>query len=143
MIIPHSPPGLPRRLAALFYDAWLLAGILFMATALLLPFKGGEAFRPNQWAYSLYLLGVCFLYYGWFWTHGGQTLGMRAWKIRLCNNDGGNMTWGRSALRFLASILSMGLFGLGYVWVLLDGKKRSWHDAISHTRLEQIEYPPA
>jgi uncharacterized RDD family membrane protein YckC len=129
----RPPPGLLRRLGAMCYDAVLLTGLLFFATALLLPFRGGEAFRPNQLAYSAYLLGVCFLFHGWFWIHGGQTLGMRAWKIRLCVDDGSAMTWTRAAVRFAAALLSLGLFGLGYGWALWDRRKRCWHDLISGT----------
>jgi len=131
----RPPPGLFRRLGALVYDAILLTGLLFLATALLLPFRGGDAFRPNQLAYSAYLIGVCFAFYGWFWMHGGQTLGMRAWKIRLCVDDGTAMTWTRAAVRFAAALLSLGLFGLGYWWVLWDRRKRSWHDRLSGTHL--------
>lgn len=129
------PPSLLRRLGAMVYDAFLLTGLLFFATTLLLPLRGGEAFRPNELAYSAYLLGVCFMFYGWFWTHGGQTLGMRAWKIRLCVEDGSAVTWGRAAVRFAAALLSLGLFGLGYWWALWDKRKRCWHDLLSGTHL--------
>ena len=132
---PLPPPGLLRRLGALIYDALLLAGIWFVATALLLPLRGGEAFRPNQPAYSAYLLGVGFVFYGWFWTHGGQTLGMRAWKIRLRATGGEAVSWTQAAVRFLAALLSLSLFGLGYWWALWDSQKRCWHDVISGTRL--------
>jgi uncharacterized RDD family membrane protein YckC len=129
------PPGLFRRLGALFYDSLLLVGILFVATALLLPFHGGEAFSPHQLAYSAYLLAVSFLFHGWFWTHGGQTLGMRAWKIRLLVVNGRPMTWTHAAIRWLAALLSLSLFGLGYWWALWDKERCCWHDRISHTRL--------
>ncbi len=133
-----SPPGLLRRLGALFYDLILLVGILFAATALLLPLRAGEAFRPGQAAYSTYLLAVSFLFFGWFWTHGGQTLGMRAWKIRLCAEGGGPVNWRQAGLRFLAAWLSLLPFGLGFLWALLDKEKRCWHDRIARTRMVRI-----
>jgi uncharacterized RDD family membrane protein YckC len=120
------------------YDGLLLLGLWFVATALLLVFRRGQALPPGHWAYSAYLLGVSFAFFGWFWTHGGQTLGMRAWKIALRNNRPGPLTWRQAAIRFAAALLSLGLFGLGYVWVLVDPEKRSWHDRLSHTRLERV-----
>ena len=51
-------PGLFRRLGALLYDGMLLLGILFLATAILMPFRGGRAFQPDEWGYGIYLLGV-------------------------------------------------------------------------------------
>ena len=72
------PATLFRRLAALFYDSLLLLAVWFIATALLLPFTSGEAIRPHNPLLSSYLLFISFFFYGWFWIHGGQTLGMSA-----------------------------------------------------------------
>jgi len=130
-----QPPGLLRRLGALFYDAALLLAILFLATLALLPWHGGIAFQANSPAYKAYLLGVSFLFFGWFWTRGGQTLGMRAWKIRLCSLDGGAVSWPQAALRFMAALLSLGFFGLGFFTALTDPDKRCWHDRLTGTRM--------
>ena len=96
--------GLLRRLAALSYDSLLLLAVLFIATALVLPLNGGRAIRHNPF-FSSYVFLVCFLFYGWFWTHGGQTLGMRAWKLRLQGYDGGGITWWQALARFLLASL--------------------------------------
>lgn len=134
-----TPPGLLRRLAALLYDTMLLAGVLFAATLLLLPFRGGEAFHPHNPWFSAYLLGVGFAFFGGFWTHGGQTLGMRAWKIRLKSVDGGTVTWRQAALRAGFALVSTGLLGLGYLWVWFDSRRCTWHDLASGTRLSVEE----
>ncbi len=129
------PPGLFRRLGALVYDAVLLAGVLFAATLAILPLRGGVAFHPHDPVYLAYLLGVGFVFFGWFWTHGGQTLGMRAWKIRLVAGGGAPLTWKHAALRYVCAWVSLGLFGLGYFWVWIDRHKRGWHDLASGTRV--------
>lgn len=128
------PPGLLRRLGALFYDSILLLGILFFATLALLPLRG-SAFGPNSLLYQAYLLGVAFLFFGGFWTRGGRTLGMQAWKIQLCSIDGGAVSWRQAGLRFIAALFSAGLFGLGFFAALIDPEKRCWHDRIAGTRL--------
>ena len=113
----RSPPaarvtlaGLPRRLAAIVYDSLLLLGVLVGATALALGLAvailGSEAVRlHNPLAgnpfFQTYLLLVCFFFYGGFWTHGGQTLGMRAWRLRLQRRDGQGIGWWQALLRFL------------------------------------------
>ncbi|MFO1351664.1 MAG: RDD family protein [Gammaproteobacteria bacterium] len=127
------PAGLPRRLAALVYDALLVFGLLFAATALLLPFTHGEAIRPGHYEYTFYLVLVCFLFYGWCWTHGGQTLGMQAWKIRAQARDGTAITWTQAGARFCAAILSWLPLGLGYWWMLIDRERLTWHDRMSST----------
>ena len=115
--------------------------MLFVATALVLPFTGGEAVRPHQWLYTVYLLAVAFLYYGWSWTHGGQTLGMKAWRLKLNAVDGGPVNWRRAALRMLSACLSLGSLGLGYLWILIDRESRAWHDRLSGTRIVR-DTPP-
>jgi len=139
--MPASPPGLFRRLGALLYDCMLLSGILFLATAILMPLRGKEAFTPHQLeAYRVYLLAVIFLFFGWFWTQGGQTLGMRAWKIKLCSSCGGKVTWKQAGLRFFAACFSLAMAGAGFFWIVIDKQKRAWHDIISHTRMENVDF---
>ncbi len=130
------PVGLPRRLAAAAYDTLPLFALLFVATALLLPFTGGEAVAPGNPVHLLYLLVVAYLYFGWFWTHGGQTLGMRAWHIRVRAISGGAVTWKGAALRFLAALLSWAACGAGFLRAAFDAERRTWHDLLSRTVLE-------
>jgi len=130
-----APAGLLRRLAVMCYDALLLFGILFAATLVILPLNRGQAIAPYDALYTIYLLIVCFLYFGWFWTHGGQTLGMRAWGVRLLGQSPSGVSWRECLIRFLAALVSFIPFGLGFLWAGIDREKRTWHDHISGTRL--------
>ncbi|GAB6141058.1 RDD family protein [Methylosoma difficile] len=122
-----------RRLAAISYDLFLLLAVLFVATALILPFNRGEAFTPDQFFYPLYLFVVSFVFYGWFWTHGGQTLGLRAWKLKVLTFDRQPISWGQALLRFVAALFSWLPLALGFVWILFDRNRRGWHDHFSKT----------
>lgn len=126
-------PSFWRRFAAMFYDFVLLIALFFVATALVLPFNAGEAFTRQQVVYPIYLLIVSFLFYGWFWTHGGQTLGLRAWKIKVLTYDGQPINWAQAGLRFLVAIVSWLALGLGFVWIIFDKNRRAWHDHLSKT----------
>lgn len=125
-------PNLLRRFAAIFYDFLLLLSVLFLATALILPFNAGQAFTQH-WLYSCYLLGISFTFYGWFWTHGGQTLGLRAWKLQILTFDRKTITWQQAFLRFSSAILSWAVLGLGFLWSLTNQERRCWHDLFSKT----------
>jgi len=98
--------GLLRRLAALVYDGLLLLAVLFLGTLALLPLTGGEAITPTAQglgvylAYRGYLALLALGYFGLSWTRSGQTLGMKAWKIRLETASGGAIGWGVAGLRF-------------------------------------------
>ncbi|MFV1993160.1 MAG: RDD family protein, partial [Acidiferrobacterales bacterium] len=89
----------------------------------------------EQLAFRVLLLVIAYLFFCWFWTHGGQTLGMRAWKIRLLNLDNGPVTWLAATGRFCLAILSWLLLGLGYFSMLWDPDGLSWHDRLSSTHL--------
>jgi uncharacterized RDD family membrane protein YckC len=137
-----KPAGLWRRLAALLYDTLLLLAIWFVATAVFLPLTGGEAIEPNNPFLTTYLLFVSFFFYGWFWRHGGQTLGMRSWRLQLQNMRAGPISWLQCLLRFIVALPAGLLFGLGYLWMLVDKRKLTWHDRYSETRIVQLDRNP-
>jgi uncharacterized RDD family membrane protein YckC len=139
---PARPASLLRRLAALCYDSLLLLAIWFIATAILLPFSSGEAIPANNPLLSTYLLFISFFFYAWFWRHGGQTLGMRAWRLQLRNLRPGPVTWLQALLRFMVAIPAALLSGLGYLWMLFDKQKLTWHDRYSETCIVQLKENP-
>ncbi len=132
-------PGFFRHLAIITYDALLLLALLFLATAIALPFNQGEAFTASQYIFPLYLLAISFLFYGWFWTHGGQTLGMKTWKVRIQTFDKQPFTWTHALKRFFLALISWGVIGLGFLWKLIDKKRYTWHDHLSKTALFFVE----
>ena len=126
-----TPAGLFRRLAALLYDALLLTALLFIVTLAMLPFSGGEAILTSTRGilghlYHVLLLGVAFAYFGICWTRGGQTLGMKAWRIRLQTIDGRPPNWPDALVRFTigATLGIMAALGWWYLqtpgWSLSD-----------------------
>lgn len=127
-----------RRLLAMLYDAILLLGILMAATALVLPLTGGEAINDAlRWPYRVYLLMIGCGFFAVFWRFGGQTLGMRAWRLQV-RAAGGPLSWRQAWLRAFASLLSLAPLGLGFAWSVIDPQRRTWHDRLSATRLVVI-----
>jgi len=130
--------GLFRRLFAIFYDCFLLAAILFIVSAIATALNHGKAIEPGDFLYPLFvfvIFSLSYLYFAWFWIHGGQSLGMKTWRIRIQTVDNGDIDWKTAAIRFIAAIFSWGFFGLGFLWALFDKDKRCWHDLVSHTVL--------
>ncbi len=134
-------PGLGRRLLAILYDTVLLAGMLVVAALpwTLLPDTSHTAPEAHRWwrlGFQLYLLAIIFVFFGWFWTHGGQTLGMRAWRLRLIDAASGeDIGRRRAGVRFAGAIVSAAALGMGYAWVIVDRERCSWHDRWSGSRL--------
>jgi uncharacterized RDD family membrane protein YckC len=69
---------------------------------------------------------------------GGQTLGMRTWRIKLVRNDGGPITWTIALKRYAYAVVSLVCLGLGFLWVLYDRDKLAWHDRWSGTKLTTL-----
>ncbi len=132
--IASIPAPLWRRLAAATYDALLLIGLWLAATFLawLVEQMFREGALPSTFMRA-YLFLLTFGFFGWFWTHGGQTLGMRAWRLQLVRENGHAIGWPVAMLRFAVAIPSWLIGGLGMIWCLLDGQGRSWQDIASST----------
>jgi len=133
----NKPAGLLRRLMAMLYDCFLLLSVLLLATALALLVTRGTLDYHHP-LFRSYLFLVCFMFYAWFWTHGGQTLGMQAWRLRVQRLDGRPITLWQALLRFLAAIPSWAVFGLGYLWLLVDKSHMAVHDRISESVIVQL-----
>jgi uncharacterized RDD family membrane protein YckC len=132
--------GLLRRLGAMVYDGLLLLALLMVATALFLPFTGGQAISPHgtpalEFAYRGVLTLVVVAFNGLFWTRRGQTLGMASWRLRVEREDGGLLDWGDTMRRLAWALVSLLPLGLGYLWILFDPQRRAWHDRLSRTRV--------
>ena len=136
----HCPPAsLIRQFAAMLYDSLLISAILFVVVGISIAFNQGEAIENRAIIYlSLFL--VVLVFYGWFWSKSGQTLGMRAWNIRIVSEFGGNPSWSISSLRILFAIFSIACFGMGYWWRLF--KPYTWHDKLSQTSIIDVSSLP-
>ena len=142
-----AAPSLVRRLAAMLYDGLLLVALWFVVTALLLGVSGGHLADPDRPLWLLNTLRAClllvtFLFFAGFWTQGGQTLGMRAWRLQLTGASGGPVSWKQALWRFAAALPSVGALGLGLFWLLLDREHRALHDRLSGTRLVLLAKKP-
>ena len=128
-------PSLPRRLASLTYEALLLAAVLFVAGFLVVGLLPSAASVTARLAYQLYLFLVAGAYLTWFWRHGGQTLAMKTWHVRLECVQGGQVGFGQAWLRYLLAVLGTLCLGAGFLWAIIDRDGQYLHDRLAHTRL--------
>ena len=132
--------GVLRRFGAMLYDLLLVIALLFIVTALFLPFTGGEAITPGRSVvveriYQAVLLCVVVVFFCLFWTWRGQTVGMLAWRLRVERSDGTLLTWRDALLRLGGACVSLAALGLGYFWIWIDRDRLAWHDRWSGTRV--------
>lgn len=147
-----TPPAAERprsligwRLLALSYDAWPALALWILIAV---PFTFGYTFlgdhdpRQNIAPFSplsWLLWGACWLATGVYatlsWRRGGQTLGMRPWRLHLAASGDAPANWTALWLRYSVGTLSLLAGGLGFWWAWWDRQRLTWHDRASGTRL--------
>ena len=132
VILPAAGPV--RRLAAMFYDLLLLLAVLLVAIALALMFSRGAFTYHNPFFRTLIFL-LSFGFYTWFWLHGGQTLGMRTWRLRVQQRNGAPLTVWQAVLRYMTAIPSLALGGIGFFCMRVYRDKLTLYDRLSGTIL--------
>ena len=127
--------GVWRRLVASFYDLLLLVAVWMLVTLIVIVFRGGEAISPGALPYQLLLFVIGAAFYISSWLRGGQTLGMRAWRIRLEKRSGAAIDLRTGLLRFASGLLTIASCGVGLVWLWIDRDGLTWHDRLAGTRV--------
>lgn len=125
------------RLLALLYDVFPVLGLWFAVGALAVLLNGGEPVRadtPAGWLEMLALWLVTGAYAAISWRRGGQTLGMRPWRLRVKAPDLTQPSWRSVIIRYAMGTASLLLAGLGFWWALIDRNRLTWHDRASGTR---------
>ena len=129
-------PGILRRLAGMCYESLLLTGILIVF--LILPhvviafFAHRVATASALW---IHLFLTLLAYFVWFWSHGGQTLAMKTWKIQLLTHAGHPVHPAQALWRYLLCWPSLACGGIGILWAVFDRNGQFLHDRIAGTRL--------
>lgn len=143
-ISENIPAALWRRLAAIVYDSFLIFAIWIIIGFIVLSAFGITEARTIEgdaivleplYKNTLFaaMMISAYLFFGWFWTHSGQTLGMQAWRIKIQNADGSAIDWLQTLQRCIAAPVALALAGIGYFWMLFDAEKRTWPDLFSHS----------
>ena len=117
-----------RRSAAFLYDCLLLIALFFVITAVVIAINDGQAIQ--HFLYKVFLFVVGFLFFDWFWRHGGQTLGMRAWRIRVEGENTDFITRKQSLIRYICGSL---MFGITLLYMLISTRREALHDKLSRT----------
>ena len=156
-------PGLARRLAAFVYEGMLLFALAMVAGLLFSSLTQQRHALQGRHGLQAFLFVVMAIYFSWFWSRGGQTVAMKAWRIRLVMANGEPVPQRRALLRYLlawlwfvpalaaaqvagiaggASLTGMALVGvLAYACLIyLRPDRQFWHDAVCGTRL--IDWQP-
>jgi len=118
------PAGFWVRALAMMIDGVILA---IVGTPLVyLYFNDLVAYQLTSWI-------VSFSYFALLQPRMGGSFGKKAMGLRLVSEDLGPVTPGQGILRYFMSMVSGMFLFLGYLWVVFDERKQSWHDKVART----------
>ena len=119
----------------MLYEALLLLAVAFFARSLFLFASGGRDATLGWQRHALqgFVALIFAAYFLWSWLRGGQTLPMKAWKIRLVD-----VTPRKAVLRFVLALLLLPT-GLSVLWAVFDREKQFLHDRLAGTRLTVVQ----
>lgn len=133
-----------RRLAAMIYDSvvmlaiWIIVGFVVLSAFGIEQAQMVENERVVMNPYyriTLFtaMLFSAYLFFAWFWTHSGSTLGMQAWKLRVQNADASAISYKQSLIRFVVAPFSLLFLGAGYFYIFFNKEKLTLPDLLSHS----------
>lgn len=134
-----------RHLFAMFYDIFLLLACIMVVGFVFIGLNKGEIVVKNSALWhgmrgAILLTWIGFFVY--FWSSQGQTLGMRAWRLIIVDNDRQVPGIWRALWRWFLALLTCLPVGLGFWWQLLDTDKRTLYDRLSRTSLYLVDKNP-
>ena len=129
--IEINPSNL-RRVSAGVYDFIVLVAIWIV---FLLPVQAlaNETILP-QWLTLSIIVLITEIFFSYFWFYGGQTIGMRAWKIQLVQNDNSPLTFFQASLRLPLNIVTLAPF-LVPLFLGINKKNKTISDRWLKTRI--------
>ena len=125
-----------RRVAACIYDFFLLLGVWFAVGSVAVWINGGII--EAKWVGPLLIFVSTWCFYGYFWTHGGKTLGMAVWKFEIYSLDNKKINIKKISLRFFMNLITFALFGIPLLYMYISKDKLSPSDIVSQTSYKKI-----
>lgn len=117
----------------MLYDGLLVLALWLVTLLIMVVVNRGDAVIGAVVQSILFL--ELFIFFAYFWIADGQTVGMKAWRLRLVTNSGRRPTLNQVTIRFIAALFSFAALGLGYWWSLFDEHNRTWPDMLSDSQV--------
>ena len=129
--VEFASPG--SRLGGYVIDIFAIAGgVLTFAFAGVILGALGLDIITTLVIFASLLIPI--VYFPYFWKTSGQTVGAKMMGLKVVRDkDGGPLTWGAAILRLIGYAISGAVFYIGFIWVLIDKRKRGWFDLIAGT----------
>ncbi len=123
-----------RLFAACVYELLLLFALWMLCTWIFVQLFGQVKQPYKRLQLQLFLWIVTGMYFVWCWHKTGQTLATKTWKIKLVNQQNSTLSFQQAIVRYALASLLMLVFGLWFIWVLVDKEGLFFHDRLLKSR---------
>lgn len=134
-------PSFRRRMGGVLYEALAVIALWMLAAAIITALFGSAAAPGARLLLQLLAAAIISAYFVWCWSHGGQTLAMKTWRMRVVDASGQPLTASQALRRYLLACAGIAAGGIGLWWALLDRDGAFLHDRLGDTRLILITQP--
>jgi len=133
-----SVAALAPRVKAALIDALFVFGcfLIFLLIVFFVP-EFALFTKSSLLGLGCVLLLIFLSYVGTFTALGARTLGMDHEQLEVVSYQGNAISFRETRLRSFGYLVSLGCFGLGFLWALFDPEQLTWHDRISRTLVVQ------
>lgn len=135
----RQAPSLLKLGACLIYEALVVLAIAFVCVLIFVLLVGDARYGVKRTMLQLFLWLIVGVYFVWCWHRSGQTLAMQTWQFKVLDQNAQLLSVSTASARYLLASISLMLFGLGFLWAMIDRDKLFLHDRLLKT---QIIYAP-
>lgn len=131
----QQTPSFIKLGACFIYDALAVIALCFVSALVVIILIGDASHGLKRYLLQIVLWLAIGIYFVWCWKKTGQTLAMKTWQLKLVNEDGQLLPLNLAMARYVLSTLSLVLFGLGFLWAMVDRDHLYLHDRLLNTHI--------
>ena len=133
-----APASIGRRFLSILYEIFPVAGLIWAAAFGYFAVQQALQLNHVRLVFQVFLVLITGSYFIWQWLRGGQTLAMKAWRLKLVRADGLRITAGQAVLRFAIALAGTLFFGVTFLWGFIDRDRAFLHDRLAGTRVVKL-----
>lgn len=130
-----AAPSLIKLGAAVLYEILTVLALSFVFAGLFVWLLGDATHGMKRILLQLFLWSVLGVYFVRCWIKTGQTLALQAWQLKLVNQEGALLTINNAITRYLLASMGLMLFGLGFLWAIVDRDRLFLHDRLLKNKI--------
>jgi len=123
-------PSLLKLCACMVYELLTIIALSIVFAGIFYGVFGDATEGMKRLLQQMFLWTILGAYYLWCWARSGQTLAMQAWHLKVVTQNNAPLSKQTALLRYVLASLSLVLFGLGFLWAVVDKNRLFLHDRL-------------